>query len=279
MMIELVELGIVDLQNFLIINKIKLDKIVLITGGSRGIGLMIATGFVANGAKVYISSRNKDVCDKVAKNLSDKGPGKAFSIPADIQNLSEVKRLAGEIEKREGKLHVLINNAGANWGAPFDSYPDEAFEKVINLNVKRIFSLTQACLPLLEKAASSKDPARVINIGSIDGIYTPFLETYAYPTSKAALHHLTRVMAGHLSNRQITFNNIAPGPYESKMMAKTLNDYGEIIRSNVPLGRIGAPEDIAGTAIYLSSKAGAFTNGATISVDGGSLVKPSSSKL
>ncbi|CAG8619753.1 17743_t:CDS:2 [Rhizophagus irregularis] len=223
------------------------DKIVLITGGSRGIGLMIATGFVANGAKVYISSRNKDVCDKVAKNLSDKGPGKAFSIPADIQNLSEVKRLAGEIEKREGKLHVLINNAGANWGAPFDSYPDEA------------------CLPLLEKAASSKDPARVINIGSIDGIYTPFLETYAYPTSKAALHHLTRVMAGHLSNRQITFNNIAPGPYESKMMAKTLNDYGEIIRSNVPLGRIGAPEDIAGTAIYLSSKAGAFTNGATIS--------------
>jgi len=251
------------------------DKIVLITGGSRGIGLMIATVFVANGAKVYISSRSKDVCDKVAKELSDKGPGKAFSVPADLQHLSEVKRLANEIEKREGKLHVLINNAGANWGEPFASYPDEAFEKIMNLNVRRIFSLTQACLPLLEKAASSKDPARVINIGSVDGMHTPFLETYAYPASKAALHHLTRVMAGHLSDRQITFNNIAPGPYDSKMMSKTLKEYGEVIRSSVPLGRIGAIEDISGTAIYLSSKAGAFTNGATILVDGGIFIKPS----
>ncbi|CAG8542154.1 13121_t:CDS:2 [Funneliformis mosseae] len=255
------------------------DKIVLVTGGSRGIGLMIATGFIANGAKVYISSRSKETCDKVAKELSDKGPGKAVSIPADLQHLNEVKRLANEIKEREGKLHVLINNAGGNWSAPIASYPDEAFEKVMNLNVKRIFSLTQACLPLLEKAASPKDPARVINIGSIDGMTTPFSETYAYSTSKAALHHLTKVMAGQLSNRQITFNNIAPGPYQSKMTEKTFKDLGEKLISNVPLGRIGAAEDIAGTAIYLSSKAGAFTNGATITVDGGMSSKPNNSKL
>ncbi|CAG8511693.1 17680_t:CDS:2 [Funneliformis caledonium] len=233
------------------------DKIVLVTGGSRGIGLMIATGFIANGAKVYISSRSKETCDKVAKELSDKGPGKAVSIPADLQHLNEVKRLANEIKEREGKLHVLINNAGGNWSAPIASYPDEAFEK----------------------AASPKDPARVINIGSIDGMTTPFSETYAYSTSKAALHHLTKVMAGQLSNRQITFNNIAPGPYQSKMTEKTFKDLGEKLFSNVPLGRIGAAEDIAGTAIYLSSKAGAFTNGATITVDGGMSSRPNNSKL
>ncbi|CAG8590013.1 1075_t:CDS:2 [Funneliformis caledonium] len=240
---------------------------------------MIATGFIDNGAKVYISSRSKDTCDKVAKELSDKGPGKAVSIPANLQHLNEVKRLANEIKERDGKLHILINNAGASWGAPIASYPDEAFEKIMNLNVKRIFSFTQACLPLLEKAASPKDPARVINIGSIAGLETPFNETYAYSTSKAALLHLTKVMAGQLSNRQITFNNIAPGPYQSKITAKALKDHGETIKSEVPLDRIGAAEDIAGTAIYLSSKAGAFTNGATITVDGGLISRPINSNL
>ncbi|CAI2166486.1 20625_t:CDS:2 [Funneliformis geosporum] len=233
------------------------------------IGLMIATGFIANGAKVYISSRSRNTCDKVAKELSAKGPGKAVSIPADLQQLNEVQRLANEIKERDGKLHVLINNAGVYWSAPIASYSDEAFEEVMNLNVKKIFSLTQACLPLLEKAASPKDPARVINIGSISGlVVTTFAEKYAYYASKAALHHLTKVMAGQLSNRQITFNNIAPGPYHSKMLAKVLKDHGELIRSFSPLGRIGSAEDIAGTVIYLSSKAGSFTNGATIVVDG-----------
>ncbi|CAG8442126.1 8353_t:CDS:2, partial [Funneliformis mosseae] len=200
---------------------------------------------------------SKDTCDKVAKELSDKGPGKAVSIPANLQHLNEVKRLANEIKEREGKLHILINNAGASWGAPIASYPDEAFEK----------------------AASPKDPARVINIGSIAGLETPFNETYAYSTSKAALLHLTKVMAGQLSNRQITFNNIAPGPYQSKITAKALKDHGETIKSEVPLDRIGAAEDIAGTAIYLSSKAGAFTNGATITVDGGLISRPINSNL
>ncbi|RIB05409.1 short chain dehydrogenase/reductase [Gigaspora rosea] len=250
------------------------DKIVLVSGGSRGIGLMIAKGFITNGATVYISSRSVNVCDQVAKELSAQGPGKAISLPANLQQLDECKRIIDEIAKREGKLHILVNNAGATWGAPFDEYPEEAFEKVMNLNVKRVFSLTQAALPLLEKASTQHDPARVINIGSIDGARVPFLETYAYSASKAALHHLTNVLAGNLSRRNITFNTIAPGPFESKMMAATIKTYGDTFRNIIPLGRIGSPEDIAGTCIYLCSRAGAYTNGATILVDGGYLSNP-----
>ncbi|CAG8789873.1 22647_t:CDS:2, partial [Dentiscutata erythropus] len=240
------------------------DKIVLVTGGSRGIGLMIAGGFIINGATVYISSRSVNACDQIAKELTAEGPGKAISLPADLQKLDECKRIINEIAKHEG-----INNAGATWGAPFEEYPEEAFEKIMNLNVKRVFSLTQAALPLLEKASTQHDPARVINIGSID-------ESYAYSASKAALHHLTRVLAGNLSQRNVTFNTIAPGPFESKMMAVTLKTYGEVFKSIIPLGRIGSPEDIVGTCIYLCSRAGAYTNGAMISVDGGYLSsKPS----
>ncbi|KAF0531752.1 Short-chain dehydrogenase/reductase SDR [Gigaspora margarita] len=250
------------------------DKIVLVSGGSRGIGLMIAKGFITNGATVYISSRSVNACDQIAKELSAQGPGKAISLPANLQQLDECKRIIDEIAKCEGKLHILVNNAGATWGAPFDEYPEEAFEKVMNLNVKRVFSLTQAALPLLEKASTQHDPARVINIGSIDGTRVPFLETYAYSASKAALHHLTNVLAGNLSRRNITFNTIAPGPFESKMMAATLKTYGDAFRNIIPLGRIGSPEDIAGTCIYLCSRAGAYTNGATILVDGGYLSSP-----
>ncbi|CAG8441085.1 6961_t:CDS:10 [Diversispora eburnea] len=220
------------------------DKIILITGGSRGIGLMIAKGFIANGAKVYISSRKAEVCDQVAKDLSAKGPGKAISIPADLQKLSECKRLIAEIAKREE-----INNAGATWAAPFESFPDEAFEK----------------------AGTKEDPARVINIGSIEG-ESPGLEIYAYSASKAALHHLTRVMAGNLSNRNITFNTIAPGFFESKMTAQVLKDLKNVFLNNTPLNRFGTEEDVAGTCIYLTSRAGAYTTGATIVVDGGLLL-------
>ncbi|ORZ11022.1 hypothetical protein BCR41DRAFT_356731 [Lobosporangium transversale] len=249
------------------------DKVVLVTGGSRGIGLMIAHGFIVNGAKVYISSRSAGVCDKVADELTKLGPGKCISLPADLQSMDEVKRLVAEISKRESKVHVLVNNAGATWGAPIESYPDEAFEKVMNLNLKRVFSLTQAMLPLLDAAATEKTPASIINIGSVDGIHVPTLETYAYSASKAALHQMTRVLAGHLGHRYITCNAIAPGPFQSKMMAATLRDFGETIVSNIPMGRIGQPEDIAATCIYLASRAGAYTTGAIIPVDGGALVK------
>lgn len=234
---------------------------------------MIAQGFVANGAKVYISSRSAGVCDKVAAELSKMGPGQCISIPADLQSFSEVQRLVAEISKKESQIHVLVNNAGATWGESINTYPDQAFEKVMNLNLKRVFSLTQAMLPLLQKAATKERPASIINIGSVDGIHIPTQETYAYSASKAALHQMTRVMAGHLGEKHITCNAIAPGPFESKMMAATLRDFGEQIVSNVPLGRIGQPEDVAATCIYLASRAGAYTTGAVIPVDGGTLVK------
>ncbi|KAI9137578.1 short chain dehydrogenase/reductase family [Paraphysoderma sedebokerense] len=251
------------------------DKIVLVTGGSRGIGLMIATGFVKNGAKVYISSRTAKVCDAVADKLNSVGPGSCISVPADLQDLEECKRLALEISKREKKLDVLINNAGANWGETFDKYPDAAFQKVMNLNVNRVFTLTQACMPLLEKSGRKEDPARVINIGSVDGICVriPFLETYAYSASKAALHHLTKVMAFQLAQRNVTVNCVAPGPFESKMMKATLDQFQDSIVAGIPLGRIGKPEDMAGVCLYLSSTAGSYVSGAIIPVDGGALVR------
>ncbi|KAF9977870.1 hypothetical protein BGZ73_004625 [Actinomortierella ambigua] len=248
-------------------------KVALVTGGSRGIGLMIAHGFVANGVKVYISSRSAKACDQVAAELTKLGPGECISLPADLQSMDDVKKLVAELSKREKKVHILVNNAGATWGAPLDEYPDAAFEKVMNLNLKRVFSLTQAMLPLLDAAATEQAPASIINIGSVDGIHVPALETYAYSASKAGLHQMTRVLAGHLGHRHITVNAIAPGPFESKMMAATLRDFGDVITANIPLGRIGKPEDIAATCIYLASRAGAYTNGTIIPVDGGGLVK------
>lgn len=168
------------------------------------------------------------------------------------------------------ELHVLVNNSGSNWGAPYDEYPDSAWSRVLTLNVQRVFTITQLVTPLLEAASSELDPARIINIGSIDGLKVPSLETFAYSSSKAALHHLSRVLAVHLAQRNITSNTLACGPFESKMMAATLKNFGDAIRSSVPLGRIGTPEDVAGACLFLSSRAGAYINGATITVDGGS---------
>lgn len=170
------------------------------------------------------------------------------------------------------ELHVLVNNSGSNWGESYDTYPSAAWDRVLTLNLKRVFQLTQAVTPLLEKAALSEDPARVINIGSVDGLRVPALETFAYSASKAGLHHLSRVLASHLGKRLITSNTIACGPFESKMMKATLEKFKDVIEGSVPLGRIGSPEDVAGTCIWLGSKAGSWVNGATIALDGGSLV-------
>lgn len=242
-------------------------KVALVTGGSRGIGLMIARGFVEAGAKVYISSRKADVCEQVAQELSKAGT--CVAIPADLSGEAGCRQLADAIAAREDRLHILVNNAGANWAAPLAEYPDSGWDKVMNLNVKGVFHLTRFLVPLLERAASDDDPARVINIGSIDGLQAPALETYAYSASKAAVHHLTRVLAHQLAPKRITVNAIAPGPFESKMMAETLRRFGDAIRASCPLGRIGRPEDMAGTAIYLASRAGAYLTGAVIPVDGG----------
>jgi len=242
-------------------------KVVLVTGGSRGIGLMIARGFVEGGARVYVSSRKKDACDAVAAELSK--AGSCLALPGDLSSEAGVNALAAALAAREPALHVLVNNAGSNWGAPMAEYPDAAWDKVLATNLKSPFFLTRSCLPLLEKAASAADPARVINIGSIDGIKPPILETYAYSASKAALHHMTRVLARQLAPRHITVNAVAPGPFESKMMAATLERFRDAIVGTCPLGRIGEPGDMAGITIYLASRAGSYVTGAVIPVDGG----------
>jgi len=242
-------------------------KVALVTGGSSGIGRMIAQGFVENGARVYISSRKADVCDEVAAELSKVGT--CIALPADLSTEAEANRLAEELGSREPRLHVLVNNAGANWGAPYAEFPDSAWDKVLALNVKAVFHLTRALTDRLAAAASDDDPARVINVGSVDGLHVPALETYSYSTSKAAVHHLTRVLARKLAAQRITVNAIAPGPFESKMMAATLDRLGDAIAKACPLGRIGRPEDMAGVAIYLASPASAYVTGAVIPVDGG----------
>lgn len=245
-------------------------KIALVTGGSRGIGAMIAEGFVRNGVKTYISSRKSDPCNKKAKELSKYG--ECISIPADLTDMNEMDKLVTKIKDKETKLNILVNNAGAAWGASFDDFPEIGWDKVMDTNVKSIFFLTQKLVDILETSASKSDPSRIINIGSIDGLGIPRAETYSYPASKAAVHQLTKVLANRLANRNINVNAIAPGPFESNMMAHTLEEHGEQIKSSVPRGRIGVPEDMAGASIFLSSKASSYITGSIIPVDGGSLI-------
>lgn len=242
-------------------------KTALVTGGSRGIGLMIARGMVEAGAKVYISSRKAEVCEQVAADLSRVGT--CIPLPADLSTEAECRRLADEVAAREPGLHILVNNAGATWGAPMAEFDDAAWDRVLDLNVKGVFHLTRFLVPQLAAVASHDDPSRVINIGSIDGIQVPTLETYSYSASKAAVHQMTRVLAGHLARQHITVNAIAPGPFESKMMKATLESFGDQIAASAPLQRIGRPDDMAGTAIFLASRAGSYLTGTVIPVDGG----------
>jgi NAD(P)-dependent dehydrogenase (short-subunit alcohol dehydrogenase family) len=241
-------------------------KVALVTGGSRGIGLMIASGYVDAGAKVYISSRKAEVCDAVAAELS--ANGECISLPADLSTEDGCRGLAERLAEREERLDILVNNAGATWGAPIETFDDAAWDRVLALNVKGVFHTTKYLLPLLQAAGTAEAPSRVINIGSIDGIHVPVLETYSYSASKAAVHQLTRHLAKRLAPA-ITVNAIAPGPFESKMMHATLEAFGEQIAASAPLRRIGRPDDMAGTAIYLASRAGAYLTGAIIPVDGG----------
>ena len=243
-------------------------KVALVTGGSRGIGEMIASGFVENGAKVYISSRKKAVCDEIAAQLSEHGT--CISLPYDLSTLAGIQGLAADLAAREPKLDILVNNAGASWGAPLDEYPESGWDKVMDLNTKSVFFLTKELLPQLRAAATYEHPSRVINIASVNGIQPPVLETYAYSTSKAGCIMLTRHLARRLAGENILVNAIAPGPFPSQMMKATLEASGDRIRAANPRGRIGEPEDIAGVAIFLASRASAYTTGATIPCDGGS---------
>ena len=244
-------------------------KVALVTGGSRGIGLMIAQGYVMNGAKVYISSRKAEVCEAVSAELSKHG--ECIAIPANLATNEGRTALVDAIKAREDKLDILVNNAGAAWGEPFDNFPEKGYDRTFDLNVKALFMLTRDLVGLLEASATAADPARVINIGSIDGLRVPMMPNYPYAASKAAVHHLTRVLAVELGRRNIAVNAIAPGPFRSQMTKFMMeNDaLSSQIERACPLGRVGEPEDMAGAAIYLASKAGAYVNGAVIRIDGG----------
>jgi NAD(P)-dependent dehydrogenase (short-subunit alcohol dehydrogenase family) len=244
-------------------------KAVVVTGGSRGVGFMIATGFVEAGARVYIAARKAAACDEAGAELSTKGT--CISVPADVSTADGVAHLVGTVTASEPALHVLVNNAAVTWGAPIDEYPDSAWDRVLSTNVRSVFSLTREFLPALRAAATPDDPARVINIGSAEATAVSGSENYAYPASKAAVNMLSRSLAQRLARESITVNTIAPGPFDSKMMAYVLDvpETRAVIANSVPLGRIGRPDDVAGAALYLASRAGAYLTGAVIPVDGG----------
>lgn len=238
-------------------------RVALVTGGSRGIGRMIAAGLIASGAKVYVSSRKAEACEETAAAL---GPN-CLPLPADVSTVEGCRALAAALAAREPALDILVNNAGAAWGEPFDTFPEKGWDKVMDLNVKSPFFLTQALYPLLKAAAAAR-PAKVINITSIDGQRVNPWETYSYQASKAALIHLTRRMAARLIGDGIVVTSLAPGAFASDMN-KAARDHGDGVARRIPAGRIGVDEDMAGAAIYLASRAGDYVVGETLTVDGG----------
>jgi NAD(P)-dependent dehydrogenase (short-subunit alcohol dehydrogenase family) len=242
-------------------------RVALVTGGSRGIGRMIAAGFLAQGAKVYVSSRKAEACEKTAAELS-RGDGECLPLPADVSTLAGAQGLAKAFGAREPKLDILVNNAGAAWLEPFDKFPEKGWDKVVDLNLKAPFFLTQALAGSLRAAASRERPAKVINIASIDGVSVNPQETYSYAASKAGLIHLTRRMALRLIEDHIVVSAIAPGAFASDMNILA-RDQGEEVAKRIPARRIGTDEDMAGAAIYLASRAGDYVVGATLVVDGG----------
>jgi NAD(P)-dependent dehydrogenase (short-subunit alcohol dehydrogenase family) len=244
-------------------------KVAIVTGGSRGIGEMITSGFLANGVKVYITARKEEPLVKKAEELSKKYGGTCIPVACDLSSSVGIDYLYKRIREEEEAIDFLINNAGAAWGEPYNKFSEVGWDKVMDLNVKSLFFLTQKLTELLKVRATSDNPSRVINIGSIDGLNVPAFETYSYSTSKAAVHHLTRVIAARLVKENILVNAIAPGPYPSQMLGSAVDhDYSETARKN-PRRRVGLPEDIAGLTIFLCSKAGSYIVGETIASDGG----------
>lgn len=239
----------------------------LVTGGTRGIGLMIAQGLVDAGCRVLVTSRDGTACERAAELLGR--TGEALAVPSDLSSEAGCLALADEVTRRLGRLDVLVNNAGANWAEPIDTFPMAAWDKVMSLNLRSPFILIRALLPLLEASGTAERPTRVINIGSIEGLKVSTRPIYPYAASKAALHHLTRLLALELGPRHVTVNAVAPGAYETKMTAATLRHARADVIAATPLGRLGSPEDVAGVVVFLASRAGAFVTGAVVPVDGG----------
>ena len=254
-------------------------KVAVVTGGSRGIGEMITSGFLANGVKVYITARKERPLVEKAEELAKKYGGICIPIACDLSSSVGIDYFLKKIREKEDAIDFLVNNAGAAWGEPFENFPEVGWDKVMDTNVKGVFFLTQKLLPLLEQNAAHDAPSHVINVGSIDGIKTPIFDNFSYGPSKAAVHHLTRVLAAHLIKRNIIVNGIAPGPFPTYMLSAGVGaggdtentDWDAVGKSN-PRGRVGSPEDIAGLAIFLSSRACGFTVGDVITCDGGSVV-------
>jgi len=241
-------------------------KVAVVTGGSRGIGKMIAEEFVRRGVRTYITARKSEACQKTAEELSEHG--ECIALAQDLSSLEGIGRFVSELSERESKLDILINNAGAAWTAPFDEFPEAGWDKVMDINVKSVFFLSQKLMPLLRAAASAEKPAKVINIASIDAIRNPDLETYSYVASKAGVIHLTRRMAKRLAGEHVYVNAIAPGAFASDMNIFA-RDNPDVVAARIPVGRIGDAKDIAGTAVYMCSRAGDYLVGVTLAVDGG----------
>ncbi|HKT73752.1 MAG TPA: SDR family oxidoreductase [Steroidobacteraceae bacterium] len=245
-------------------------KVALVTGGAQGMGRMIAEGLVEAGAKVYITSRKYDVCRQTACDLAASG-GECVALSADLATPEAAVALANEIRSRETRLHVLVNNAGRTWGAPLESFPDKAWPGVMAVNVQGPFTLVRELLPLLEAAGCAADPARIINIGSLAGAAVERLSAYSYSASKAAIHHLSKVLAADLAERHITVNVIVPGYFPTPMTAHIRKEDAETrkLLARVPLARLGSADDIAGACIFLASRAGSYITGGEIFLDGG----------
>ena len=246
-------------------------KTALVTGAATGIGRMAATGLIRGGANVLIASRKGADCVRTAEELNELGGGRAEGFAGDVSTEEGIAALAGEIRKRTDRLHILINNAGVSWGAEFETFPYHAWARVLNVNVTGLFHLTRELMALLEAGASDDDPARIINLGSVMGSQPLADGAYSYTASKAAVHHLTRTLANELAAKRITVNAFAPGPFQSRMtaFATATDEQAETVGRRVPIGRIGAPDDIAGATLYLCSRAGSYVTGAILPLDGG----------
>jgi len=251
-------------------------KTALVTGAATGIGRMAATALVMGGARVFIASRKGEACQAVAEEINAlAGSGSAEGFAGDVGSEEGVAALAAEVGSRTDRLNILIDNAGLSWGAELADFPYKAWARVLDVNVTGLFHLTRELLPLLDKAASHEDPARIINLGSVMGTQPMADGAYSYTASKAAVHHLTRTLANELAEHRITVNAFAPGPFQSKMtaFATATDEQADIVGERVPLGRIGSPDDIAGATLYLCGRAGSYVTGAILPIDGGQSVQ------